>query len=144
MRPVMLRLERLAAALSFAAGGLHLMAGPQHVEEWWVYGLFFFGAAALQAAYGLVLFTRGIEGWGGWVAVRGRVYLAGIVGTTAIIALWVVSRTVGVPVGPEAFEPEGVGVLDAASKVVEVALVAALARLRALDASERPAAPVPS
>ena len=108
------------------------MAGPEHLEEWWAYGLFFFAAAAVQAAYGLLLFTQGIEGWGGWHAVRGRVYAAGIVGNLAIIALWIVSRTVGVPVGPEAFEPESFGVLDGASKAVEVALVAVLLRLHAL------------
>jgi hypothetical protein len=119
-------MERWAAILSFAAGGLHLMAGPAHLEEWWAYGLFFFGAAAAQAAYGLVLFTQGIEGWGGWIAVRRRVYVAGVVGNLAIIALWAVSRTVGVPVGPEANEPEGLGVLDGASKAVEVVLVALL------------------
>lgn len=135
-------LERTAAALSFAAGGLHLLAGPQHLEEWWAYGLFFFGAAVAQAAYGLVLFTQGIEGWGGWTAVRGRVYLAGIVGTSAIMALWVLSRTVGVPVGPEAFEPEGIGVLDGASKIVEVALVAVLLRLRSLARAATPASSV--
>ncbi|MEK6974802.1 MAG: hypothetical protein AABY18_00505 [Candidatus Thermoplasmatota archaeon] len=134
----MRNLERTAAGLSFAAGGLHLMAGPAHLEEWWAYGLFFFGAAAGQAAYGLVLFTQGIEGWGGWLVVRGRIYLAGIVGTLAIIALWAVSRTVGVPVGPEAFEPEGLGVLDGASKAVEVVLVAVLFRLRSLAGAAKP------
>lgn len=126
-------LERTAAVLSFAAGGLHLMAGPAHLEEWWAYGLFFFVAAAAQAAYGLTLLTQGIEGWGGWSAVRGRVYLAGVIGNLAIIALWVVSRTVGVPVGPGAFEAEGLGVLDGASKAVEIVLVVLLLRLRALD-----------
>ena len=135
-------LERTAAILSFVAGGLHLMAGPQHLEEWWAYGLFFFGAAAAQAAYGLVLFTQGIEGWGGWLAVRGKVYLAGIVGNLAIFALWTVSRTVGVPIGPEAFEPEGLGVLDGASKAVEAVLVAVLLRLVQLDrAASRPSPP---
>ncbi len=125
----MRRLEVVAAALSLVAGGLHAMAGPQHVSEWWVYGIFFFGAAAAQAVYGLVLLTRGIEGWGGWVAVRRTVYLAGIAMTLAIILLWVVTRTVGVPVGPEAFEPEGIGVLDLSSKAIEAVLVIALARL---------------
>lgn len=130
-------LERTAAILSFVAGGLHLLAGPEHLEEWWAYGLFFFVAAAAQAAYGLVLFTQGIEGWGGWRVVRANVYLAGIVGTLAIIALWVLSRTLGVPVGPEANEPERFGVLDGASKIVEIVLVAVLVRLWRL-------APVPS
>ena len=125
----MRRLELAAAWLSVAAGAVHAMAGPDHLAEWWAYGLFFFGAAAFQAAYGLLLFTRGIEGWGGWVAVRARVYAAGLAFTASIILVWVVSRTVGVPVGPEAFEPEGIGPLDSASKALEVALLLALARL---------------
>lgn len=139
----MRRLERIAAVLAFLAGGLHLAAGPAHVQEWWLYGLFFFGAAAVQAAYGLLLLTEGIEGWGGWNAVRGRVYVAGAWMTLAIIATWVVSRTVGIPVGPEAFEPEGIGFLDVSSKVVEVALVLVLLRLRRL-AGPPPAAPPPA
>lgn len=126
-------LERTAAILSLFAGLIHLWAGPEHVKEWWVYGLFFYGAAAAQAGFGLMLLTQGVEGWGGWTAVRGKVYLLGVWGNLAIIALWVVSRTVGVPVGPEAFDPEGIGAEDLASKVVEVALVACLLRLRALD-----------
>ena len=141
----MRRLEVAGAALSLAAGGLHAMAGPAHVEEWWVYGVFFFGAAAAQAAYGLVLLTQGIEGWGGWLAVRRVVYLGGIAMTLAIISLWVVTRTVGVPVGPEAFEPEGIGVLDLSSKALEIALVLVLARLwwlagRTGQAARRPTA----
>src|SRR5687767_9540155 len=102
----MRRLELAAAWLSVAAGAIHAMAGPGHAAEWWAHGLFFFGAAAFQAAYGLLLFTRGVEGWGGWGRVRRAVYACGIVATLAIILVWVVSRTVGVPVGPEAFEPE--------------------------------------
>ena len=131
-------LERIAAALSFVAGALHLLAGPAHLEQWWAYGLFFFVAAAAQGAYGLVLATRGIEGWGGWGAMRRRVYLAGILLTLAIITLWVVSRTVGVPVGPAASEPEGIGGLDASSKLVEAALLLVLARLAWLAKSPAP------
>lgn len=136
-------LERWAAALSFAAGSIHVMAGPAHLREWWLYGLFFYGAATAQVGYGLVLATRGIEGWGGWEAVRAKVAVAGIVGNLAIIALWAVSRTVGVPVGPEAFEPEGIGLLDLASKAVEVVLVLVLARLwwRARRSPAAPAGP---
>ena len=133
MRPCQVRavrgLELTAAWLSVAAGAVHAMAGPGHLAEWWAYGLFFFGSAAFQAAYGLLLFTRGIEGWGGWPAVRGRVYAVGAAATAAIILLWAVSRTVGVPAGPEAVEPEGIGPLDLASKALEAALLIALARL---------------
>lgn len=125
----MRRLERLAGGLSLAAGGVHAMAGPAHLAEWWAYGLFFFGAAAIQAAYGLLLLTQGIDGWGGWSAVRAKVYALGLVLTLGIIAVWIVSRTVGVPIGPEAFEREAVGVLDAVSKALEAALVIVLTRL---------------
>jgi hypothetical protein len=134
----MRRLEAASGWLSLAAGAVHAMAGPEHLAEWWAYGLFFFGAAAFQVAYGLLLLTQGIEGWGGWPAVRGRVYAAGIAFTGAVILVWAVSRTVGVPVGPEAFEPEGVGPLDLASKALEAALLIALGRLWWLAA--RPAA----
>jgi hypothetical protein len=122
-------LERAAAWLSLVAGGVHAMAGPEHFAEWWGYGLFFIAAAAAQVAYGLLLLTQGIEGWGGWAAVRGRVYAVGIVGNLAIVALWIVTRTVGIPAGPAAGEVEAVGVLDAASKVVEGALLIVLAVL---------------
>lgn len=131
-------LERWAAGLSFAAAAVHLMAGPGHVAEWWAYGLFFFGAAAVQAAYGLLLATRGIEGWGGWLAVRRRVYCTGIVLTVAVVAVWIVSRTVGVPVGPAAFEPEPLGFLDVTSKVMEVSLLAVLGRLLAVTPRRSP------
>ena len=133
----MRRLERLAAGFSFAAGALQAMAGPEHVEEWWVYGLFFYGAAVAQVAFGLALLTQGIEGWGGWPAVRSWVYAVGIGGNLAVIALWVVTRTVGVPVGPEAFEPEGLGLLDVSSKTIELVLIALLVWLMFLDQKAR-------
>lgn len=123
-------LEKWAAGLSFGAGIVHGAAGPEHFAEWWAYGVFFYAAAAAQVGYGIILATQGIEGWGGWAVVRRKVYLLGIIGNLAIIALWVVSRTVGVPVGPEAGEPEPVGFLDGVSKVLEFALIAVLVRLR--------------
>lgn len=128
----MRRLERWAGGLAAAAGAVHGMAGPEHMAEWWAYGVFFYGAATAQVALAILLLTQGIEGWGGWQAVRRNVYTAGIVGTLAIIALWVVTRTLGVPIGPEAGDVEAVGVLDGVSKALEVALIAVLVRLRSL------------
>lgn len=125
----MRRLERAAGILSLLAGGIHGLAAPEHFSEWWGYGLFFVAATLCQVIYGLLLVSQGIEGWGGWSAVRGNAYLAGVVGNLAIMALWVVTRTVGVPAGPEAGTVEAVGVLDAVSKLLETALVACLALL---------------
>lgn len=133
----MRRLETTAGWLSIAAGGLHLLVAPEHLEEWWAYGLFFLAASAFQLGYGLLLLTQGIEGWGGWPAVRRRVALIGLLATLAILALWTVSRTVGVPLGPEAFEPERAGAIDVAATALEVVLAGCLAFLLRRTSSGR-------
>ncbi len=137
-------LEHWAGAVSVWAGLLHFWAGPEHAAQWWAYGLFFYGAAIIQACYGLLLFTQGIEGWGGWEAVRGRVYGLGIFGNLAIIGLWVVTRTLGVPLGPEAGDVEGVGPLDLTSKIAETALILLLVWLTMLDRRARQASAPPT
>lgn len=125
----MRRLERAGGVLSLLAGGIHGLAAPEHFSEWWGYGLFFLAATTGQLVYGLLLLSQGIEGWGGWPAVRGSVYLAGVVGNLAIMALWIVTRTVGVPAGPETGSVDAVGLLDAVSKLLETGLVGCLALL---------------
>lgn len=127
----MRRGEVVAGVLSLAAGGIHGLVSPEHFSEWWAYGLFFAAAALAQVVFGLLVLTRGVNQEGGlqWSDVRGKVFLAGIVGNLLIMALWLVTRTVGVPAGPAAGEVEDVGGLDAVSKVLEAALVAVLAGL---------------
>ena len=107
------------------------MATPEHLASWWGYGLFFVAAALAQLVFGLLLLTQGFEPgrMPPWPILRGRVYLAGIAGNLAIMALWVVTRTVGVPAGPEAGEVEPVGLLDGVSKALETGLVVILAVL---------------
>lgn len=111
------------------AGIIHAAAGPSHYAEWWAYGLFFYAAATAQMVYGIVLATQGIEAKGGWDAVRVRFYVVGIVGNLAIMTLWLVTRLVAIPLGPEAGEREAFGALDGASKTVELILVMLLGRL---------------
>jgi hypothetical protein len=86
------------AALSLLAGLIHLWVAPEHFEEWWGYGTFFLVSAAVQVLYApLVLLwpTR-------------MVLLLGIAGNLAIVALYLLTRTVGVPLfGPGAREVEG-------------------------------------
>jgi hypothetical protein len=63
-----------------------------------------------------------------------RVLVAGAIGNALLIAVWAISRTVGVPFGAEPWSPEAVGVADLLSKgdeLLAIILVAAvLARLR--------------
>ena len=56
--------------------------------------------------------------------------IAGIVGNSAIILLYLVARTVGIPFfGPDAGEIEEVGLLDVGATMVEAMLVVALGAL---------------
>ncbi len=116
--------------LSLLAAAIHGFATPEHFSAWWGYGLFFLAATCAQAVYGLLLLTRGVapERWT-WEQVQRPIYVMGIIGNLAIMALWIVTRTYGIPSGPEAGVVEPVGVLDAVSKAVEGALVLVLAVL---------------
>jgi manganese oxidase len=106
-----------AAALSLTAAAMHAWAMPEHLEEWWGYGSFFLIAATAQACYGLALLRR-----------PGRMLLLlGVVGNLAIVSLWAVTRTVGIPfVGPHAGEAEPVAALDLLATMAELALVTVL------------------
>lgn len=124
-----------ACVLSLVAGLIHGIVTPDHFAEWWGYGLFFILAAFVQAGYGAIpLFRRMVEGEGiltGWAPSKVRAFVwIGILGNAATILLWLVTRTVGIPLlGPEAGVVEDVGFWDSLSKLVEVALVVALVLL---------------
>ena len=134
-------LIRTAVFLSISAGLLHGLNVREHLAEWWGYGLFFLFAAAGQFVYGLVLIVRpwNYDQTGGrrdgGVYAR-RFYLAGAAGNAFLIALYLVTRTVGIPaLGPDAGQREPFTAVGAATKLIEIGLVAALVRL----ASRRPA-----
>lgn len=125
-------------ALSILAALMHAALTPAHFDEWWGYGVFFLFVTPAQAVYGAIpLFTRMLEGEGisqRWPAAKLRAYVwAGTVGNLAIVALYVVTRSVGIPFfGPAAGAVEEVRALDVVSTLVELVLVALLvAMLRA-------------
>jgi hypothetical protein len=101
------------ALLSMAAAVVHFVVIPGHWEEYWGQGLFFIVAAIAQLL------------WAVWVVVAPSrlIYLAGAAGNAAIVALWVVTRTAGVPAGPGAGEREAVEFADTLATVFEVLLV---------------------
>jgi hypothetical protein len=101
------------AVLSAIAGIIHLGVVPEHMREYVPYGVFFVAVGVLQLVGSRVLLKRPEARW----------YLATAVGNGALVLLWVVSRTAGLPVGPMPWAPEQVGLLDVISTVVEVALV---------------------
>lgn len=52
---------------------------------------------------------------------------AGVWGNGAMVTIWVASRTTGLPVGPEPWTPEAVGVIDVVATGLELFIVAAVA-----------------
>ena len=106
-----------AAALSLLAGLIHLWVTPEHFEEWWGYGAFFLVAAAAQILYVPIVLL-----WPTRI-----VLLGGIAGNLAIVMLYLLTRTVGIPLfGPEAGEVEGFGFVDVCATVSELGLAVAL------------------
>jgi hypothetical protein len=106
-------LRPVLALLSMGAAVIHFVVIPGHWDEYWGQGLFFIIAAIAQLL------------WAVWVVVAPSrlLYLAGAAGNAAIVALWVVTRTAGVPAGPGAGEREAVEFADTLATVFEVLLV---------------------
>src|SRR5215212_7773969 len=106
-----------AAALSLLAALVHLWVTPEHFEEWWGYGVFFVVAAAAQILYVPIVLL--------WPT---RIVLfLGIAGNLAIVGLYLLTRTVGIPFfGPEAGEVEGFGFVDVCATASEVGIAVAL------------------
>lgn len=109
-------LARLGAAewLFLSGGVLHAVAVPEHLREWWGYGLFFAVVAAGQAAYSLLLPRLGSRRW---------FLVSGVVGTLVLLEVWLQSRLSHPPVGPHRLHAEEFGLLDGLSAVVEVAVL---------------------
>ena len=105
-----------AAALSLSAGLAHLGETSGHLRMWWAYGAFFVAAGLGQVALAVLL------------ALRPRPWLAaaGIPGNLAIVAMYVVTRTNGPPLGPHAGVPEDPELLGMATVAAELGVVVLL------------------
>ena len=82
-----------------------------HFREYWLFGLLFAIVAPAQVAWAEVVRRRPDDR---------RVLLAGALGNLGIAAVWVASRTTGLPVGPHPGEPEPVGIKDLLATYDEV------------------------
>ncbi|HEX6543251.1 MAG TPA: multicopper oxidase family protein [Ktedonobacterales bacterium] len=108
-----------AAVFTLSAAIIHFFVVPEHFQEYLLYGLFFIAAGIAQAGLALALV----------IVPSRRLYIAGLAGSLGMVALWMISRTVGLPFGPNgAWRPEMVGMPDIIASLLE--LVAALFFLR--------------
>ncbi len=103
----------------FGAASVHFVVMPEHFGEATLYGIFFVFAASLQVVFGILMLGR-----------PSRPLIAvGLVGNLAVIALWALTRTAGIPLGPDAARPETVGGLDVLATGFELLIVAGSALL---------------
>ncbi|MDP9295622.1 MAG: hypothetical protein M3O88_02855 [Actinomycetota bacterium] len=103
------------AGLSAAAASIHAAVLQEHLAEFALFGVFFALSALYQALWAIALL-----GWGpSRSLLRWSVLVNG-----GIVVLWVASRTIGLPLGPDAGTSEAIGAIDVLATIYEVALVA--------------------
>jgi ethanolamine transporter EutH len=107
----------LAASFMLAAAALvHLALAPEHFAQWWLLGVLFGAAAALQLALAIALVRR-----------PGRTPIAWACAlNVGIVAVWLLSRTAGTPFGPDSGAREPIGWLDMLTTLDELIVVALL------------------
>jgi hypothetical protein len=106
-------LRMVLAFLSVAAALIHFAVIEQHFTEYWLYGAFFVAVGLFELAWALLVMT----------APSRLLYAASAAVNAATVAAYVVTRTVGLLVGPAAHETEAMGFGDLTSTAFEVALV---------------------
>jgi hypothetical protein len=107
------------AALSVGAAAIHFAVTFGHFSDYTLYGVFFLVLSWAQLIWPAILFWRPSRPWL-WL---------GIGGNALVLAVYVASRTSGLPWGPDLHHPEAVGALDVVSCVLEAGLIAGCAAL---------------
>ena len=109
-KPVYRRSLRYPAAmLTLGAGVIHLSVAPDHVREYLPFGLLFLGVGAAQVVLAAVILLRPSP----------RPLIAAALIAFGCMVVWVISRTVGLPVGPSPDRPEAVLFPDLITSVFE-------------------------
>jgi hypothetical protein len=102
----------LIAGLAWAAGLIHLQAAIDHADESRLYAVLFVLLAVAQAGWGVALCRHPAR----------SLLRAGVAGSLGVVVVWVLSRTVGLPVGPDLGNPEAPGPLDVIATADELVI----------------------
>lgn len=101
------------AVLSAGAAGIHFAVIQSHFEEYWLFGVFFAVVAWLQVVWAILVVARPSR----------TVLLAGVLVNGGVVAIWIASRTVGIPLGPDSGAVEAVTLPDITATAFEIVLV---------------------
>lgn len=110
------RIVGAACGISVAASMIHASYIVPHFQEYFLFGLFFVVSAVFQLVWGMVVWNRRNDR---------TLLIAGAVVNLAIVVLWIVTRTVGLPIGPEPGQTEVAGLHDIIASIDEVAIALA-------------------
>jgi len=105
-----------AGFASLGAGLVHVAVLREHLDHWLLAGVFFGALAAVQLGWGLAALARD----------RAPLPRAFIALNLAVVGLWAVTRTTGLPFGPGAGAAEPVGTADGLCMVLQGLIVASL------------------
>ena len=104
----------VAATLSTGAAAIHFTVVPEHTAEFAPFGLAFLAVGFFQVIWAQLYLLR-----------PARLLAAtGVVVNGAIVAVWLLSRTVGLPLGPTPWMSEPIGTLDTFASAFEFVLIA--------------------
>ena len=101
------------AALSLCAAAIHFALVPAHADEWLGLAVAFAVTGWAQAGLACALLIRPSR----------ALVLAGVGLQVAVLGAWAVSRTVGLPFGPDAGVTEAVDLVDLWAAALEAAFV---------------------
>lgn len=104
----------VACGLAWACGLIHVQAAIDHVREYALSAVFFALLAPAQLAWGTAVYRHRRR--------REGLLRAGAAMSLMVAALWIVSRTSGLPIGPAAWRPEAVGPIDSIATMDEITL----------------------
>jgi hypothetical protein len=108
--------DRVVVVLALASGGaalIHFAVLGEHLHEYWAYGAFFAAAGTCQALWALLVLQSPTR----------PLLAAGGVGNSLIVLLWLLSRTRGLPLGPDAGSAEPAGLADVVATGYELLVV---------------------
>jgi hypothetical protein len=102
-----------AVTASVGAAGIHFAVIGDHLQEYALFGYLFLILAWFQTLWPFAFFLQQSQllAW------------LGIVVNVGAVAVWAISRTTGLPFGPDPWKPEAIGPLDVAASALELVLV---------------------
>jgi len=127
--------DRRTAAMvlcSAGAGTIHAAVTPVHFQESVLFGLFFLAVTLSQMGVVVAALHRPSR----------LLWASAVAGNVVVLAVWALSRTAGLPLGPHPWSAEPTGLLDLACAAYEIGVV--VVGLRLVSTASADAAAVPA